>query len=138
MRILAIVLVALGILALAVPSITFFTTERAVDAGFFKIDYQKPHTILLNPIVGIAALVAGIAMLFAGRKTAAVSITSIPVSGARASTDREPGLPQTHATGAGTSWGCPRRSSLRPLVFTQDAPDYAALSDEWHLQVHKP
>src|SRR5262245_35176571 len=42
MRILGILLVFLGIVALAVPSITFFTTERAVDAGFFTIDYQKP------------------------------------------------------------------------------------------------
>ena len=71
MRILAILLVVLGILSLAVPSITFFTTERAVDAGFFKIDYQKPHTIVLNPIVGVVAVIAGLVMLFASRRTAA-------------------------------------------------------------------
>jgi len=71
MRPLAILLVILGIVALAVPSITFFTTERAVDAGFFKIDYQKPHTLIFNPIVGIVAVIAGVAMLFAGRRTAA-------------------------------------------------------------------
>jgi hypothetical protein len=69
MRIFGIVLVLLGILALAVPTITFFTTERVVDAGFFKIDYQKPQTIVLNPIVGIVAVIAGIAILFAGRRT---------------------------------------------------------------------
>ena len=45
------------------------TTERAVDGGFFKIDYQKPHTIVLNPIVGIVAMIAGVAILFAGRRT---------------------------------------------------------------------
>ena len=71
MRIFGILLVVFGILALAVPSITFFTTERAVDAGFFKIDYQKPHTLVLNPIVGIVAVIAGIAVLFAGRRTEA-------------------------------------------------------------------
>jgi hypothetical protein len=71
MRIFGILLVVLGIIALAVPSITFFTTERAVDAGFFKIDYQKPHTIVLNPIVGIVAVIAGVAILFAGRRTEA-------------------------------------------------------------------
>lgn len=70
MRILGILLVILGIVALAVPSITFFTTERAVDAGFLSIDYQKPHTIVLNPIVGIVAVIAGIAMIFASRRTA--------------------------------------------------------------------
>jgi hypothetical protein len=71
MRIFGILLVVLGILALAVPSITFLTTERAVDAGFFKIDYQKPHTIVFNPIVGIVATLAGVAMLIAGRRTEA-------------------------------------------------------------------
>jgi hypothetical protein len=69
MRILGILLVVLGIVALAVPSITFFTTERAVDAGFITIDYQKPHTIVLNPIVGIVAVIAGVAILFASRRT---------------------------------------------------------------------
>jgi uncharacterized membrane protein YidH (DUF202 family) len=72
MRVLAIVLVALGILALAVPSFTFFTTERAVDTSFFAIDYKKPHTVVLNPIVGVVAVLAGVAMLFAGRRTVAV------------------------------------------------------------------
>lgn len=71
MRILGILLVVLGVVALAVPSITFFTTARAVDAGFFTIDYQKPHTIVLNPIVGIVAVIAGVAIIFAGRRTGA-------------------------------------------------------------------
>jgi uncharacterized membrane protein YidH (DUF202 family) len=72
MRVLGILLIALGILALAVPSVTFFTTDRAVDAGFFAIDVQRPHTIVLNPVVGVVAAVAGVAMLFADRRTAAV------------------------------------------------------------------
>jgi hypothetical protein len=72
MRALAILLIALGILALAVPSFTFFTTDRAVDAGFFTVDVQRPHTIVLNPLVGIVAAIAGVAMLFAPRKADAV------------------------------------------------------------------
>ena len=72
MRILGILLVVLGLVALAVPSITFFTTERAVDAGFFTIDFQKPHTIVLNPVVGIVAVIAGLAMLLASRRSGAV------------------------------------------------------------------
>jgi uncharacterized membrane protein YidH (DUF202 family) len=71
MRVLGILLIALGILALAVPSVTFFTTDRAVDAGFFAIDVQRPHTIVLNPVVGVVAAVAGVAMLFADRRAAA-------------------------------------------------------------------
>jgi uncharacterized membrane protein YidH (DUF202 family) len=68
MRVLGIVLIVLGVLALAVPTFTFFTTERAVDTGFLTIDYQKPHTIVLNPIVGVVSVVAGIALVFADRR----------------------------------------------------------------------
>jgi hypothetical protein len=65
MRVIGILLVVFGIIALAVPSITFMTTERAVDAGFFTVDVQKPHTIVLNPIAGLVAVLAGVVMLFA-------------------------------------------------------------------------
>jgi hypothetical protein len=70
MRALGVILVILGIIALVVPSITFFTTDRVADAGFFKIDVSRPHTIVLNPIVGIVAVIAGVALTFAGRRTA--------------------------------------------------------------------
>jgi hypothetical protein len=64
-------LVVLGIVALAIPSFTFFTTERVADAGFFKIDISRPHTIVINPIVGGIALAAGIVLVIAGRRSAA-------------------------------------------------------------------
>ncbi len=63
MRLIAFLLLAFGVFALAVPAFTFFTTERVVDAGFLQIDVNKPHTIVLNPAAGIAALVAGIVVL---------------------------------------------------------------------------
>jgi uncharacterized membrane protein HdeD (DUF308 family) len=68
--IVGVILVVLGIVALAVPSFTFFTTERVADAGFFKIDVSKPHTVVLNPIVGIVAVVAGIVLVILGRRPA--------------------------------------------------------------------
>jgi uncharacterized membrane protein HdeD (DUF308 family) len=71
LMVIGVLLVIVGIIALAVPSITFFTTKRVADAGFFKIDVQRPHTILLNPIVGIAALVAGLVLVVAGRGSTA-------------------------------------------------------------------
>jgi hypothetical protein len=63
MRLIAFLLLAFGVFALAVPAFTFFTTERVVDAGFLQIDVNKPHTIVLNPAAGIAALVAGVVVL---------------------------------------------------------------------------
>jgi uncharacterized membrane protein HdeD (DUF308 family) len=68
--VIGLILVLLGTVALAVPSFTYFTTERAADFGFFKIDISRPHTIILNPIVGGAALVAGIVLLLMGRRSA--------------------------------------------------------------------
>jgi uncharacterized membrane protein HdeD (DUF308 family) len=68
--VIGLILVVLGTVALAVPSFTYFTTERAADFGFFKIDISRPHTIILNPIVGGAALVVGIVLLLMGRRSA--------------------------------------------------------------------
>jgi uncharacterized membrane protein YdfJ with MMPL/SSD domain len=45
LTVIGLVLVVLGTVALAVPSFTYFTTERAADFGFFAIDLSRPHTI---------------------------------------------------------------------------------------------
>ena len=63
MKVLALVLIAAGVIALLVPSVTFFTRERVADVGFFTIDASKPHTIVLNPIVGGVILAAGVVVL---------------------------------------------------------------------------
>jgi uncharacterized membrane protein HdeD (DUF308 family) len=64
------ILVVLGIVALAVPSFTYFTTERVADAGFFKIDVSRPHTVVINPIVGGIALAAGVVLVILGFRAA--------------------------------------------------------------------
>ena len=71
LAVLGVLLLIVGLVALAVPSITFFTNHRVVDTGFFSIDWQKPHTIILNPMVGIACLAVGAIMLVAARRPAA-------------------------------------------------------------------
>jgi drug/metabolite transporter (DMT)-like permease len=68
MRIVGILLIVFGVFALAFQSITFFTTERAVDAGPFKVDVEKPHTIVFHPVAGIAALAGGAFLVAAGRR----------------------------------------------------------------------
>jgi len=65
--IIGVLLILFGIAALMFQGITYYTTDRVVDAGPFKVDVQKPHTIILHPIVGIAAVIGGIAMVVAGR-----------------------------------------------------------------------
>jgi hypothetical protein len=67
--IIGLLLVVVGLIALAVPSVTFFTTERVADVGFFAIDVNKPHTIFLNPMVGIAALIAGVMLTISATRS---------------------------------------------------------------------
>jgi hypothetical protein len=64
------ILLVLGIAALAIPSFTFFTTERVADVGFFTIDMSRPHTIVFNPIVGGIAVAAGIVLTIVGLRPA--------------------------------------------------------------------
>ena len=67
--IIGLILVALGIAALAVPTVTFFTTERVADVGYFTIDMSKPHTIVFNPIVGGIALAIGLVLTVLGLRS---------------------------------------------------------------------
>jgi hypothetical protein len=69
--VIGLILAVLGLVALAIPSFTYFTTERVADVGFFKIDISRPHTIVFNPIVGGIALVAGIVLVFVGFRSSA-------------------------------------------------------------------
>jgi uncharacterized membrane protein YidH (DUF202 family) len=69
--VIGVLLILFGIVALVVPGVTFFTTDRAVDAGPFKVDVQRPHTIVFNPIAGIVAVAAGVVMVVAGSRARA-------------------------------------------------------------------
>jgi hypothetical protein len=62
-------LAVLGLVALVVPTFTFFTTERVADVGFFKIDISRPHTVVFNPIVGGIALAAGLVLVLVGLRS---------------------------------------------------------------------
>jgi len=71
MRPIGLILIILGILAISIRSITYFSTETVVGPlGFFAWDVSKPHTIIVNPLAGILAVIAGIAVLAMGRRQA--------------------------------------------------------------------
>lgn len=63
------ILMVFGVLALAFQGVTFFTTDRVVDAGPLKIDVARPHTIVFHPVAGIVSLVAGLILVMAGRRS---------------------------------------------------------------------
>jgi len=63
-----IVLIVLGVLALAYQGITYTTREKIVDLGPLKASVDKQKTIPLPPILGGVALVAGVVLLVVGNK----------------------------------------------------------------------
>ena len=67
--IIAIVLIIAGVLALGYQGFTYTTRERAVDIGPLKVDVNRTHTVPIAPIVGVAALVGGIALLVMSKKS---------------------------------------------------------------------
>ncbi len=64
---LGVILLAIGVICFAIPSVTFFTQKRVADAGFFHIDISKPHTIFLNPGMGAIIMAAGVIVLLLAR-----------------------------------------------------------------------
>jgi hypothetical protein len=67
------ILILLGVAALMIRSITYFTTEQAAGPlGFFAWDVSQPHTIFINPIAGLIALVIGIALMMMPQRRTAI------------------------------------------------------------------
>jgi len=68
MKITGIILVVLGVLALAYQGIRYTTREKLIDIGPLKVTASERKTIPLPPIVGGIALAAGIALILMERK----------------------------------------------------------------------
>ena len=66
--IIAVALVALGVVVLAYSGITFRTRGKPVDIGPVHIETTQSHFI--PPVAGALALVGGIVLLVAGNKKA--------------------------------------------------------------------
>ena len=67
--VIGVILVVIGIVALAYQGITYTTKERVVDLGPLKVETEREKTIPLPPVVGVAALVGGIVLLvISGRR----------------------------------------------------------------------
>ena len=68
MKLLGVILIVLGVLALAYQGIRYTTREKLIDIGPVKVTATEKKTIPLPPIVGGAAIVAGIALILADRR----------------------------------------------------------------------
>jgi hypothetical protein len=63
-----IILIVIGIAALAYQGITYTTREKVVDIGPIQMTAEKTKTLPLSPIAGGIAIVGGIVVLIMGNR----------------------------------------------------------------------
>ena len=68
MRIVGIILVVIGVLALAYQGITYTTHKKVLDIGPIQATKEEHKTIPVPPIIGAVALIGGIVILASGRR----------------------------------------------------------------------
>jgi hypothetical protein len=74
--IIAIVLIAIGVVSLAYQGITYTTREKIIDLGPIKATADKEKTIPLPPILGGLALAGGVVLLVVGARRERGGLTS--------------------------------------------------------------
>jgi drug/metabolite transporter (DMT)-like permease len=67
-KILGIILIGLGVVALAWGGFTYTTQEKVVDIGPIHATREQTHNVPLTPIAGAVALIGGVVLLVAGKK----------------------------------------------------------------------
>ena len=70
-KLIGIALIVVGVQALALGGIRYTTREKVLDLGPIEATTEKHKMIPLSPLVGIAAVVGGIAVLAVGSRTRA-------------------------------------------------------------------
>ncbi|HTX14928.1 MAG TPA: hypothetical protein VMD77_06510 [Candidatus Baltobacteraceae bacterium] len=68
--VIGIILIVLGVLALAYGGITYTTHKKVLDVGPLQATAEQHKTIPLPPILGGVAVLGGVVLLLAGRRTA--------------------------------------------------------------------
>ncbi len=68
MKVIAVLLIVLGLVALAYGGITMTTRDKIVDLGPVEVTQEEKHRLPLPPVVGGIAVAAGIIMLVAGAR----------------------------------------------------------------------
>ena len=71
MKLIGVLLIVFGVVALALGGITYTKREKVLDIGPIKATADHEKTIPLSPIVGIVSLAGGVVLLVAGTKTRA-------------------------------------------------------------------
>ncbi len=67
-RILAVLLIVFGLLALVLGGINYTTHKKVLDVGPIQATTEQRKSIPLPPVVGIVAVGAGVVLLLVGRR----------------------------------------------------------------------
>lgn len=68
MKLLGIVLIVVGVIALAYGGITYTHQKKVVDLGPIQASKKETSTVPLPPILGVVAILGGGVLLFTGKK----------------------------------------------------------------------
>jgi hypothetical protein len=68
MRIMGIILIVLGVIALAYGGISYTKEEKVLDIGPIEATAKTRETIPLPPLLGGLALAGGVALMIAGSR----------------------------------------------------------------------
>jgi len=68
--ILGIVLIVAGVAALVLGHVGWTETKNVVDAGPIQVNSQEHHTVWIPTVAAIVAVVAGLGLVFAGKRSA--------------------------------------------------------------------
>jgi len=63
-----VMLVLLGVLALAYQGVNYTTRETIIDIGPLQATADRERTLPLPPVLGIVALVGGVVLLISGAR----------------------------------------------------------------------
>jgi uncharacterized membrane protein HdeD (DUF308 family) len=66
--IIGVILIVLGVVALAIGGINYTTKEKVLEIGPLKAEAEKEHTIPLPPLLGAIALIGGIVLIAVGAR----------------------------------------------------------------------
>ena len=69
MKLVGIVLIVVGVAALALGGISYTKREKAIDLGSIEVTTEQRKTIPLSPIVGVTAVAAGLVLVVSSSKT---------------------------------------------------------------------
>ena len=69
MTIVAVVLIIIGVIALAYGGFSFTTKEKVAEIGPLKLEKEKTRSFPLPPVVGVVSLIGGVALLVVCRRS---------------------------------------------------------------------